>query len=132
MTSIPASRRARAMILAPRSCPSRPGLATTTRILRAVAASIRPGTLARQGVQPGSGADAQAPWRRHATPGGNPRGAEAGDGGEESDGEGDEATAEALEAQRLPALLAGDRRQRRVGVDRHRVADGAQHRQVGE
>src|SRR3954452_1698764 len=40
MTSMPASRRARAMILAPRSCPSRPGLATTTRILRAVAASI--------------------------------------------------------------------------------------------
>src|SRR5258708_5788334 len=34
MTSIPASRRARAMILAPRSWPSRPGLATTTRILR--------------------------------------------------------------------------------------------------
>src|SRR3954447_5359230 len=35
MTSMPASRRARAMILAPRSCPSRPGLATTTRIFRA-------------------------------------------------------------------------------------------------
>src|ERR671927_10300 len=32
MTSMPASRRARAMILAPRSWPSRPGLATTTRI----------------------------------------------------------------------------------------------------
>src|SRR5215217_4834189 len=32
MTSIPASRSARAMILAPRSCPSSPGLATTTRI----------------------------------------------------------------------------------------------------
>src|SRR6201997_899914 len=32
MTSIPASRRARAMIFAPRSWPSRPGLATTTRI----------------------------------------------------------------------------------------------------
>src|SRR5919206_2840801 len=32
MTSIPASRRARAMILAPRSCPSSPGFATTTRI----------------------------------------------------------------------------------------------------
>src|SRR3954464_7494892 len=34
MTSMPASRRARAMILAPRSWPSRPGLATTTRIFR--------------------------------------------------------------------------------------------------
>src|SRR5690349_16932628 len=37
MTSMPASRSARAMILAPRSCPSSPGLATTTRILRPVA-----------------------------------------------------------------------------------------------
>src|SRR4051794_23064378 len=36
MTSIPASRSARAMIFAPRSWPSRPGLATTTRILRAM------------------------------------------------------------------------------------------------
>src|ERR671939_114295 len=32
MTSMPASRSARAMIFAPRSCPSRPGFATTTRI----------------------------------------------------------------------------------------------------
>src|SRR4051812_19465297 len=32
MTSMPASCRARAMILAPRSWPSRPGFATTTRI----------------------------------------------------------------------------------------------------
>src|SRR3954447_8591341 len=39
MTSMPASRRARAMILAPRSCPSKPGLATTTRILPLDAAS---------------------------------------------------------------------------------------------
>src|SRR5436853_562196 len=31
MTSKPASRKARAMTLAPRSCPSSPGLATTTR-----------------------------------------------------------------------------------------------------
>src|SRR3954454_8921056 len=34
MTSIPASRSARAIIFAPRSCPSKPGFATTTRILR--------------------------------------------------------------------------------------------------
>src|ERR1017187_5815315 len=33
MTSIPASRNARAMTFAPRSWPSRPGLAITTRIL---------------------------------------------------------------------------------------------------
>src|SRR5215210_1473626 len=54
MTSMPASRRARAMILAPRSCPSRPGLATTTRILRAV------------GVE----ADMRLPARREAPMGG--------------------------------------------------------------
>src|SRR3954447_9458072 len=40
MTSMPASRSARAMIFAPRSCPSSPGLATTTRILRAMAARL--------------------------------------------------------------------------------------------
>src|SRR5262245_10816172 len=34
MTSMPASRNARAMILAPRSWPSRPGFAITTRIRR--------------------------------------------------------------------------------------------------
>src|SRR5215204_3488246 len=39
---MPASRNARAMIFAPRSCPSSPGLATTTRILRVeVAAAMR-------------------------------------------------------------------------------------------
>src|ERR1700733_11291224 len=32
MTSMPASRRARAITFAPRSCPSRPGLATSTRM----------------------------------------------------------------------------------------------------
>src|SRR6188474_3319046 len=54
MTSIPASRRARAMILAPRSCPSKPGLATTTRILRAVAASISAGSLEDGGLRVGA------------------------------------------------------------------------------
>src|SRR5437762_5411563 len=39
MTSMPASRRARAMTLAPRSWPSSPGLATNTRILRPCANS---------------------------------------------------------------------------------------------
>src|SRR6266851_8101894 len=38
MTSIPASRNARAITLAPRSCPSSPGLATSTRILRSAIA----------------------------------------------------------------------------------------------
>src|SRR5258706_6458029 len=36
MTSMPASRSARAITLAPRSWPSRPGLATRTRIFRSV------------------------------------------------------------------------------------------------
>src|SRR5205814_2522334 len=38
MTSKPASRRARATTLAPRSCPSRPGFATTTRYRRSTGA----------------------------------------------------------------------------------------------
>src|SRR5437764_7213343 len=41
MTSKPASRRARAMTLAPRSCPSRPGLATTTRYRRSTGAHTK-------------------------------------------------------------------------------------------
>src|SRR5438874_2698430 len=41
MTSNPASRRARAITLAPRSCPSRPGLATTTRYRRSTAPHTR-------------------------------------------------------------------------------------------
>src|SRR2546425_7641345 len=40
MTSMPASRSARAMIFAPRSCPSRPGFATTTLILPAMPGSV--------------------------------------------------------------------------------------------
>src|SRR6476646_7364691 len=119
---MPASRRARAMILAPRSWPSKPGLATTTRILRAVAASIRPGTLA----------GAQSPWGRHPAAGGDSRGAEAGDGRQQGHGERDQAATEALETERLPTLLAGERRRARVGVDGDRVTDRAQHRQVGE
>src|SRR5919108_2180145 len=46
MTSIPASRSARAMIFAPRSCPSSPGLATTTRILRVEVAAAMSAILA--------------------------------------------------------------------------------------
>src|SRR5205807_7910753 len=41
MTSNPASRRARAMTLAPRSWPSRPGFATTTRYGRCTARNTR-------------------------------------------------------------------------------------------
>src|SRR3569623_2117251 len=60
MTSMPASRSARAMIFAPRSWPSRPGLATTTRILRCVAVALIPGRNNRP-------ADAAAPRRSPRT-----------------------------------------------------------------
>src|ERR687897_3594966 len=53
MTSMPASRRARAMIFAPRSCPSRPGLAITTRILLATAAQVYGGEAQNRGVLAG-------------------------------------------------------------------------------
>src|SRR6476620_4257085 len=53
MTSMPASRSARAMIFAPRSCPSRPGLATTTRIFRLEpAADISGGSLLHDELHP--------------------------------------------------------------------------------
>src|SRR5713226_4859466 len=48
MTSKPASRSARATILAPRSCPSNPGLATTSRIFRSLMTrAARDGSFAR-------------------------------------------------------------------------------------
>src|SRR5918995_2834882 len=50
MTSIPASLSARAMIFAPRSCPSRPGLAITTRILLATAAQVYGGEAEDRGL----------------------------------------------------------------------------------
>src|SRR5215213_4968017 len=62
MTSMPASRSARAMIFAPRSCPSRPGLATTTRIFWVVLeAGIAggPGFYARPGRNDGGPRRAQ-------------------------------------------------------------------------
>src|SRR4051794_24963942 len=49
---MPASRSARAMILAPRSWPSRPGLATTTRIFRLLAADIDGGSLLDDELHP--------------------------------------------------------------------------------
>src|SRR5687767_11359583 len=59
MTSKPASRNAAAITLAPRSCPSRPGLATSTRIFlwSAVMADKVPGggRIATRAVRPGSG-----------------------------------------------------------------------------
>ena len=50
MTSMPASRKARAMILAPRSCPSSPGFAMTTLIFRATTAEFSLGSMQLKGV----------------------------------------------------------------------------------
>src|SRR5688572_24199891 len=68
---MPASRSARAMIFAPRSCPSRPGFATTTRILR---------LFTRRRLSGGRGAAAQpgAEPERHETEHGQAAAVEAG------------------------------------------------------
>src|SRR5438477_3316708 len=55
MTSMPASRKARAMIFAPRSWPSRPGFAMTTLIFRATACEVYGGGVGgsvRRAVEP--------------------------------------------------------------------------------
>src|SRR3982751_244217 len=52
MTSIPASRNARAMIFAPRSCPSRPGFATTTLIFPGTVGQYRNVKLTVVGCSP--------------------------------------------------------------------------------
>src|ERR671929_1611259 len=49
---MPASRSARAMIFAPRSCPSRPGFAITTRIFRATVGQYRNVRLTVVGCSP--------------------------------------------------------------------------------
>src|SRR5579872_862833 len=59
MTSMPASRSARAMTLAPRSCPSRPGLATSTRIgeVRSCIGTLKNSTARRCSTARGTGTD---------------------------------------------------------------------------
>src|SRR6476619_901882 len=52
ITSMPASRNARAMIFAPRSCPSRPGFAITTLIFRATVDQYRNVRLTVVGCSP--------------------------------------------------------------------------------
>src|SRR6186997_731945 len=52
MTSMPASRSARAMIFAPRSCPSRPGFAITTLILSPTGRQYRSVKLTVVGCSP--------------------------------------------------------------------------------
>src|ERR671936_774933 len=93
MTSMPASRSARAMIFAPRSWPSRPGLATTTRILPAV----------RLGIP------------RRLCPPPRPRGdvASADRAGADASGRRKrrkqlQAARQAIQVEHLPALLKGD------------------------
>src|SRR5262249_10298075 len=61
MTSKPASRSARATILAPRSCPSSPGLATTTRMRRSLI--DRPGGPDMAPRPPTLGRAPAKPWR---------------------------------------------------------------------
>src|SRR5262245_19164070 len=65
MTSIPASRRARAMIFAPRSCPSRPGFAMTTRIGPGTSAEYR-GAPDRHRLLAGVAEPRQRTFRVHA------------------------------------------------------------------
>src|SRR5579884_1715304 len=96
MTSKPASRRARAMTLAPRSCPSRPGLATTTRYgWSTTAESYGRARIPPQLAPPPAGADRlRAPGIRDCARRRRPTGREVEDSDEEP-------------AQLGPAHLAG-------------------------
>src|SRR5512145_1426299 len=69
MTSMPASRRVRAMIFAPRSWPSRPGLATTTRILRDPGFSAAVSCVACMESEGRPPAPTRRAKPRHCTPG---------------------------------------------------------------
>src|SRR4051812_28094397 len=60
---MPASRRARAMIFAPRSWPSSPGLAITTRILWVIGAAVYGGADHRRWLQPRVAESRQRPFR---------------------------------------------------------------------
>src|SRR4051794_13840820 len=62
---MPASRSARAMIFAPRSCPSSPGLATTTRILRSSAMKSPPRVVERPSCGLGSEVEGRGNKRDH-------------------------------------------------------------------
>ena len=65
MTSMPASRSARAMIFAPRSCPSRPGFAITTRIVPGTSADYR-GASDRHRLVAGVAEPGERAFRLHA------------------------------------------------------------------
>src|SRR4028118_2174743 len=103
MTSIPASRRARAMILAPRSWPSSPTFATTTLIVR----SILPILTARVCRATG---EHWTPGR--LSPAGTEVGSEEGEAGEE-----EEHPAE--QADHVPGPYAGRHKERRGDYEEH-------------
>src|SRR3954447_18465721 len=67
---MPASRSARAMILAPRSCPSRPGFAITTRIFWATVPQVYEREVDRSRLLAGV---AQPRWRAVGLPRRGPR-----------------------------------------------------------
>src|SRR4028118_1536908 len=103
MTSIPASRRARAMILAPRSWPSRPTFATPTLIARSLL-PILPGRVCRARGE-------------HRTPSRlSPAGTEVGD--EEGDA-GQEEEHPAEQADHVPGPYAGRHKERRGDDEEH-------------
>src|SRR4028118_485584 len=103
MTSIPASRRARAMILAPRSWPSSPTFATTTLIVRSIP-PILTGRVCRARGE-------------HRTPSRlSPAGTEVGD--EEGDA-GQEEEHPAEQADHVPGPYAGRHKERRGDDEEH-------------
>src|ERR1035438_1967647 len=113
---MPASRSARAMIFAPRSCPSRPGLATTTRILpRCVSddeAEAVGEVMGRQRLLPRTARRSHVAPREPAQ---TTQGGGAGDTGEDL-----QAPPEPVQVHDLPILLQGDPAQIGVGVDNTR------------
>src|SRR4028118_345019 len=103
MTSIPASRRARAMILAPRSWPSSPTFATTTLIVRSIL-PILTGRVCR------ARGEHRTPSRLSSA--GTEVGDEEGDAGEE-----EEHPAE--QADHVPGPYAGRHKERRGDDEEH-------------
>src|SRR5688572_28164852 len=73
MTSMPASRSALAMIFAPRSCPSNPGLAITTRIRPPGTWAEYRGALVRHRLLAGVAEPRERALRLHAAGGRQPR-----------------------------------------------------------
>src|SRR4028119_353067 len=103
MTSMPASRRARAMILAPRSWPSSPTFATTTLIVRSIFPILTGRVCRARGGR-------RTPGR--LSPAGPEVGGEEGEAGEE-----EEHPAE--QADHVPGPYAGRHKERRGDDEEH-------------